>query len=110
MTIQQFIEKACEGGWMWNREVISHYDVSTNTFGTKDGNTWFRPDYAVILLDPLSWKAVGKVEGWDGSTYENGKEYQQENGLSKYIAFMHLFIDHLCDGLNQEEALDKATS
>lgn len=50
MTIKEFIEKAIEGGWIV-RASLTHLE---------------------ILFDPLAWKAVGKVAGWDRHrTYEN---------------------------------------
>ena len=68
--------------------------------------------YAVLepsytLLDPLAWKAVGNVEGW-GSARVLGKYGITERNT--YVHYMHSFIDHLCDGLTLEEALDRATS
>lgn len=44
MTINEFIEKSIEGG----------YTVEAGEF----------VEYNDIFLDPLAWKAVGKVKGW----------------------------------------------
>lgn len=56
MQIEKFIEKAIEGGGLdiKNTEFEKHLKQ-----GTVDMRT-----FALILLDPLAWKAVGKVEGW----------------------------------------------
>ena len=71
------------------------------------GYAVLEPSYT--LLDPLAWKAVGKVEGW--------VVYKKYKGTRPVVDFedeyktrMHLFIDFLCDGLTLEEALDRATS
>lgn len=59
MTIQEFVEKAVEGGWKCcDRDIFP------------DGKTI--TDHVVvpaILLDPEAWKAVGKVEGWKQEDY-----------------------------------------
>lgn len=80
MTIKQFIEKAIEGGWvpkypprLWQNGVA---EVRNGFFGAcrvkfyrKDGTVgtkyWHIADTLAILLDPLAWQAVGKVEGWE---------------------------------------------
>lgn len=131
MTIQEGIEKAIDGGWMWNREAISHYEVSTNTFVAKNGNTWIRPAYAVILLDPLFWQAIGKAIGktnihgglitmcrncsvesgansLGSCDYCGGHEWGNFQRWDRYS--MNRFIDYLCDGFSLEEALKRATS
>lgn len=67
MTIQQFIEKAVEGGW-----------------ADKARLDWFLklPEYAQcqIWLDPKAWQAVGKMKGW-------GREYYHEDDGKTYWDF-----------------------
>lgn len=63
MTITEFVEKALEGGW--------------DTGNYK--NRIYRPELYMkhlandcmheILLDPLAWQAVGKVEGFKDEKY-----------------------------------------
>lgn len=62
MTIQQFIEKAIEGGWKPdNAERESYSGTHKYLF------------VAGVMLDPLAWQAVGKVEGWDKKKYDSWK-------------------------------------
>lgn len=105
MTIKDFISRAIKGGW-------KHHLKSVYP--------------AEILLDPLAWKAVGKVGGWeDCDEYGNTKskyiksecprggksctelaKYHWENNVegiganlrsgSEYR--MHCMIDALCEG------------
>lgn len=53
MTIPNFIEKALEGGW-------------EPEFLVKKGILGKLKLANAIFLDHLAWKAVGKVEGWNG--------------------------------------------
>ena len=53
MTEKQFIEKAIKGGWDSSDEYGGEYQMVD-----------FLHSINKILLDPLAWKAVEKVEGW----------------------------------------------
>lgn len=68
MTITQFIEKAVDGGWQADDETTT----------------------ATMLLDPLAWQAVGKVEGWpklwDCNAYIPGWQ-------SKMVGLMYSLIE-----------------
>lgn len=106
MTIQQFIEKAIEGGWMpqypprwWDNgiaEIHASWSRVRATFYRKDGSVgtkgWYIADRLDILLDPLAWKAVGKVEGW----WDNPPEYVWRTN-------MHRMIDALAEGKTIEQ-------
>lgn len=66
MTIKEFIEKAIEGGWI--KKCVCDYSK---------GSCGLCYDiYTAIFLDPKSWEAVGKVEGW-------GKCTMFANGITK---------------------------
>lgn len=56
MTIQQFIEKAIEGGWK-----NSEYEWATTHI---QDTIIIEMATRLALLDPHAWQAVGKVEGW----------------------------------------------
>ena len=43
-----------------------------------------------MLLDPLFWIALGKAEGWDGSTWTS----QYQDG---WLYHWHRFIDHIAE-------------
>lgn len=73
MTIQQFIEKAIEGGWKFKNVDTIHIIPQDRITSVRDSIrilAKFNDGYQMyvseeeILLDPLAWKAVGKVEGW----------------------------------------------
>lgn len=59
MTIPEFIEAAIEGGWSDKTHFYNLID--------SDGNP-IRSAVAMLVLDPLAWKAVGKVKGWGETT------------------------------------------
>lgn len=95
MTIKQFIEASIEGGWKAeNNAWVADLNGSATLIHRAD-----------ILLDPLAWQAVGKVEGWCDC---DGVVCTAEKGSSRH--HMHHFIDALCDGKDLEAALSEATS
>lgn len=49
--VEEFIKRAVEGGWIPYSQINPVPELSV----ARDA----------ILLDPLSWQAVGKVEGWE---------------------------------------------
>lgn len=79
MTTKEFIEKAIEGGWRiegygknWKYDIseygaLSAYENSRSIYSNK----YFKEK---ILLDPLSWAAVGKTEGWGLRTTEDERD------------------------------------
>jgi hypothetical protein len=57
MEIKDFIKKAIAGGW--RSDFKPSFLMSTNDFVAH-----FEKHKEKVLLDPLAWQAVGKVEGW----------------------------------------------
>jgi len=91
MTIKQFIEKAVEGGYLKRPDLVVSVDRTGYTRKNTEGNETFMPIDS-ILLDPLAWQAVGKVEGWDN--YCSCKKGE----CTAYIGIMHRMIDALAEG------------
>lgn len=89
MTIQRFIKAAIEGGWE-RKHAWPAYQ--------------FDPYLQQILLDPASWKAVGKVEGWD--EVEMQDRHRAVNGKSEAVNNMHRMIDALAEGKSIETFLE----
>ncbi|MCP6727347.1 MAG: hypothetical protein KJI69_05060 [Patescibacteria group bacterium] len=59
---KEFIEKAAIGGWR-------SADLKTDVLITLTERTLKDTGYLhQSILDPLAWKAVGKVEGWSTET------------------------------------------
>jgi len=93
MTIKEFLEKAIEGGWKYKIGITKRctsisYSPSTNTFKTNYGTIPI-PPLALIVLDPKSWEAVGKVERWEENSinnivYTKGYQYKM-NGLMPHL-------------------------
>jgi hypothetical protein len=102
MTIQNFIDKAIEGGWAQESKQPIPRD-------------WMDEGIAVeaVLLDPAAWRAVEKVEKWaplKSYTYERG--YEDEHGEWKVMTIkrthgkaaavwkkkMHRMVDALIKG------------
>lgn len=98
MTIQSFIEKAIEGGW-----IPYSYETPVPDNGAIQ---------KAILLDPLAWKAVGKAEGWKGSCDVCGSRTAlncsgSDGGgiMDTWLWYMHRMIDALAEGKTIEEYL-----
>jgi len=118
MTIKQFIEKAIEGGWeAWGhctdscpekatfevsvdgKTMVAHEDTS---FAANAHDQVAYPT-SDMLLDPLAWKAVVKVEGW--AIHE---EYDSDGNCkpgTEHIQRMHRMIDALAEGKTIEDYL-----
>lgn len=103
LNAQSFIEKAIEGGWgkdAFYRGEVTHCKTENGKIYLE----WFSGETESlhlheeakerILLDPLAWKAVGKVEGW---TEWNGIDSPYENEVCWY-GRMHGLIDALAEG------------
>ena len=126
MTTEDFIKDAIAGGWRFDKSVTENDDtvwlLSGDDFSTK----------ALMLLDPKSWQAVGKVRGWDrifsmasyGTTgetiadvgsvgcYEFDGVQEDDNSLPEnptpeWQYRMHRFIDLLIEGKDYESALSE---
>lgn len=75
-AIQQFVEKAVEGGYSFAEILLKYEYVGIRIsdgyayFLYKcegDDRTWsIDKSINAILLDPAAWMSVGKTEGWDG--------------------------------------------
>lgn len=88
MTTQQFIEKAIEGGWEGDWNVIER--------------AWDYRARQSIFLDPLAWQAVGNILD------EEFIEREQARGVYvscrwDYRLHMHRMIDALIEGKTIEE-------
>lgn len=126
MSIKQFIEKAIKGGWEKKHCVLNRYDHD-ELQTPMEFSEWY--NISQILLDPLAWKAVGKVQWWDKSS-TNGCAMQcawwpyklkNENQLTlpnkTYLVMnnesysmweykMHRMIDALAEGKTIEQYLE----
>ncbi len=102
MTPKQFIEKAIDGGY-------GRYDEK----GWGNGNNV--ECFYHLVLDPLAWQAVGKVEGWKDSDFYLGSLMENKEGLSHpkfsftgkaYEYRIHMMIHNLCEGRSIEQFLE----
>lgn len=105
MIIQTFIEKAIEGGF-------SSYakNVAADQLPLLDAVAAIRREfsYTQVLLDPLAWQAVGKMEGWDLPLIYKGT-FVRKMGLRNWFVNMHRMIDALADGKTIEQFLETLT-
>lgn len=113
-----FIEKAIEGGWNPTEEkewIIkdSEEDGTLHCYfysGEYPDEGCGAYSYSEILLDPLAWEAVGKVDGWKKEPYlcegcrtigvgtsNHMAACPIKNRKSDYLTYMHRFIDALCE-------------
>lgn len=100
MTINAFIENAIEGGWTYMGSKTWKARAGRITFYSKE-NYPFHTSEEKILLDPLAWQAVGKVEGWPEKK-EDGFMQPCPNG---WLDRMHQMITSLAKGKTIEEFL-----
>ena len=89
MTIKQFIEKGIEGGYPQD---LAHYEKY--------------PDQCVVLLDPLAWQAVGKVEGWETKYFKCSPNCDNKIRSDDWNYQMHRMIDALAEGKTIEEFIE----
>jgi len=103
MEIKDFIEKAIAGGWNHRIQnaTIQRVDADDHSFHVhfwdNEGNQSDMFSYSLhaLLLDPLAWQAVGKVEGWPTGFPDPKNQYSR--GMSWKIN-MYRMIDHLAEG------------
>ncbi len=81
-----FIEKAIEGGWYGKSFSVNFWCTGSHFYE--------------VFLDPSSWRAVGKVEGWERKTIHAHFNYKEEAKVK-----MHGMIDALWDGKSIEQYL-----
>lgn len=117
MTTKEFIEKAMEGGYSLfknldgnshtprrnekqivdGRGITAHCEMYSPENESKlpenKGKYWYPATFYMttleIILDPLSWQAVGKVEGW--IEYDTSLVYSANESMDK----MYKMIEHL---------------
>lgn len=121
--VKEFVEKAIAGGWMpvvsygsrlnWMKRfyLLPSAHEAVVFVARDDGDqppleelSW-KIAYAVILLDPRAWLAVGKTEGWGERTHtywtsENGGF--EETAKNAWEHKMHDMIAELIDTLAEE--------
>lgn len=95
--VKEFIEKAIEGGWKkgypnFKVEKVNDCGLWLDCKGLL-GDFKFHYVREEILLDPLAWQAVGKVEGWKEDKYTR---YDHFDNMPEYKEKMHRFVDNLC--------------
>jgi hypothetical protein len=117
MTIQNFIEKAIEGGWKPSEAHSSDVTV------LRDGIVFTDLDKGVlsmaleqVFLDPEAWKAVGRVQGWDVEVNKTGETHDDyllmddhswvSSGRKKWHHKMHAMIDALAEGKSIEDFIN----
>jgi len=98
MIIEQFIEKARGGGWEPNKR----HDYVVGKIKS------FNTPIEVVLLDPLAWQAVGKVDGWNENKgmitmykYDGVSKNPTEIKRTDFPIWkveMHRMIDALAEG------------
>lgn len=101
MTIAEWRDKTVEGG-----------------FTDQKNDVGFPMSLHELLLSPLAWQAVGKVEGWGGNQKRIKYYLDREGGVDEALDFledaeadtasyyMHRMIDSLADGKTIEQYLE----
>ena len=107
MNIREFVEKAIEGGWT-NFRTFEDNPQLDGSFRGYCGLSIYKSDVDTIFLDPLAWRAVGKVEGWSVRVIEEcGEVIEDEQSSVCLWEIKQLnFVKHLQKGLSIEEALN----
>lgn len=82
--IEEIIEVAVQGGFVWNSNFLP------NTF-----------EFKVFTLEPSFWQAIGKVKGWiDEEGNSVAKYYRNDAKKTKYDLWLwnwHSFIDKIAE-------------
>lgn len=98
MTIQDFIQKAKDGGFEIHHSLTSGW--------LSEGLPAPQCVIFSLVLNPKVWQAVGKVEGWGlvpdavhALAYSMGKDIPNQ----KWLWNMHRMIDALAEGKTIEE-------
>lgn len=108
MTIQQFIEKAIEGGWDFTDNVnFSEEDRARfkRTEHLKDPKN-IAGFWGAVFLDPLAWQAVGKVEGWKSLDDSDWATNAWMDITPEWHVNMRNMIDALAGGKTTEQYLE----
>jgi hypothetical protein len=108
MKIQQFIEKAIEGGYREGRTNWQYFDITAEGAVHQEDERTVIP-VEKILLDPEAWKAVGKVEGWcDSNVGVNGAcvDCGFKTHGCQWLENWHSMIDALAEGGSIESYLE----
>lgn len=105
MTPQIFIEKAIEGGWTKGKVKVQIEDSLIYLHHPHKDGEFTTISLFEVLLDPLAWQAVGKIEGWNESSISMGvnKASVRDFGWKNN---MHRMIDSLSEGKSIEEFLE----
>lgn len=102
MTINQFIEKAIEGGWKPNKlNSAFAWEEKSVTHG-------FQIDKRDAILDPEAWKAVGRVKAWSKKDYGTISVFDFKFPMvtDEWLYNMHRMIDALVEGKSIEQYLE----
>ena len=119
MMIEEFIQKAIEGGWNLSPRYIEalhkinkipRYMSRTAYEEKKWEEIVISYMQRVALIDPIAWQAVGKVEGWKlhDSRWEDGlctDCYKEETHQADWLVKMHRMIDAVAEGMKPEDYL-----
>lgn len=109
MKIQTFIEKAIEGGWEDAIQAPAPSMFHWSEKRLEEGYT--RICEQSVLLDPLAWQAVGKVEGWEKKCWiemgiVNETLPTHDGVISQAQYHMHRMIDALAEGKTIEQFIE----
>lgn len=130
MTIQTFIEKACEGTFYLydpyyrskDKIVKFHMLLHQRVIVEDEHGHKHRIPVSDVLLSVEAWKAVGKVEGWEYKEAEKGNgmkidpaqiDSKEREAIAKewgikpdWLVYMHDMIDALAEGKTTEQYLE----
>lgn len=112
MIIQLFIEKAILGEWKVSGMHTELIEVSGHDVYLSMPHSGGRAKAVIqqILLDPLAWQAVGKVEGWycephNESTNDALMGHRRDD-CADWKRKMHSMIGALAEGKTIEQYLE----
>jgi len=102
MTIKQFIEKAIEGGYGGTSLVKKGCWTGIRTWTHELPDLDDQLHFMAMLLDPLAWQAVGRVEEWSEERTQMGYHIQW---IPMWWAKMLGLVDALAVGKTIESYL-----
>lgn len=96
--MEKAIKLSIEGGYSVSNAVNSRWAERAE-----------EKDYSNIVIDPLFWQALGKVEGWGKTKNFTGQRKDSLLNLwpEEWQVYWHCFIDGLIEGKNKDSFFEE---
>jgi hypothetical protein len=105
MTINEFIQKAVDGGYKYHGDKLL-YDEQVGQWFVRNGNGgYFMSCIEVVFLDFNAWMFVSRTEGWAELVELPGNKVVDKSAKIAKLRMLSM-ISALCDGKSLEEYIE----